>query len=144
MINLHPAAPGGPAGTWQEVVWQLIESETNETGVMMHLVTPELDKGPVVSYCTFSIIGHMFDEYRQQLKGQDINGIKIRQGESNPLFRLIRQHGLKREFPLILATMKAFSQGNVKITDCKVIDSKGNAIDGYNLTSEIDKIIGVC
>ena len=24
MINLHPAAPGGPAGTWQEVIWQLI------------------------------------------------------------------------------------------------------------------------
>ena len=27
MINLHPAAPGGPTGTWQEVIWQLIDSK---------------------------------------------------------------------------------------------------------------------
>jgi phosphoribosylglycinamide formyltransferase-1 len=46
MINLHPAAPGGPTGTWQEVIWQLIEGRAVETGVMMHLVTPELDRGP--------------------------------------------------------------------------------------------------
>ena len=26
MINLHPAAPGGPKGTWQEVIWLLIEA----------------------------------------------------------------------------------------------------------------------
>src|SRR4030042_517517 len=25
IINLHPAAPGGPAGTWQQVIWKLIE-----------------------------------------------------------------------------------------------------------------------
>jgi len=43
MINLHPAAPGGPTGTWQEVIWQLIDNEAEETGVMMHLGTPELD-----------------------------------------------------------------------------------------------------
>ena len=24
IINLHPAQPGGPKGTWQEVIWQLI------------------------------------------------------------------------------------------------------------------------
>jgi folate-dependent phosphoribosylglycinamide formyltransferase PurN len=23
LINLHPAAPDGPAGTWKEVIWQL-------------------------------------------------------------------------------------------------------------------------
>ncbi|GAH59253.1 unnamed protein product, partial [marine sediment metagenome] len=39
MVNLHPAAPGGPTGTWQEVIWQLIENKAEETGVMMHLVT---------------------------------------------------------------------------------------------------------
>ncbi|MDY6916842.1 MAG: formyltransferase family protein, partial [Chloroflexota bacterium] len=38
MVNLHPALPGGPAGTWQEVIWQLIDRKAAETGVMMHLV----------------------------------------------------------------------------------------------------------
>ena len=141
MINLHPAAPGGPAGTWQEVIWQLIEREAGETGVMMHLVTPELDKGPVVSYCTFSISNAPSDIYWQAIKGQEVNQIKRQQGEKNPLFKLIRQHGLKRELPLILATMKAFSQGKVKIIDGKITDSLGRAIIGYNLTGEINGLI---
>ena len=142
MINLHPAAPGGPAGTWQEVVWQLMESGAQQTGVMMHLVTPELDKGPVASFCTFPIIGEPFDNYWRAIAGQDIGEIKKQQGENNALFRLIREHGLKREFPLILATMKAFSQGRVSITDGRVVDSSARPIAGYDLTCEIDELVG--
>ena len=143
MINLHPAAPGGPTGTWQEVIWQLMESEARETGVMMHLVTPELDKGPAVSYCTFPITDAPFDSYWHQIKGQDIDEIKRQQGENNPLFKLIREHGLKREFLLILTTMKAFSQGRVRIIDGRVTDSAGKPIKGYNLTEEIDKLVEI-
>ncbi|MBA7484923.1 hypothetical protein ES707_20454 [subsurface metagenome] len=143
MINLHPAAPGGPTGTWQEVIWQLMESEARETGLMMHLVTPELDKGPAVSYCTFPITGVPFDSHWCEIRGQDIDEIKRRQGETNPLFKLIREHGLKREFPLILATMKAFSQGRVKIIDGRVTDSAGKPIKGYNLTEEIDRLVEI-
>ena len=141
MINLHPAAPGGPAGTWQEVIWQLMESRAKETGVMTHLVTPQLDKGPVVSYCKFKITGVPFYAYWQQLEGQSVSRIKESQGEENPLFKLIRSQGLKREFPLILATMKAFSFGSVKIAGGRVVGAKGDTIDGCDLTEEIDKII---
>jgi folate-dependent phosphoribosylglycinamide formyltransferase PurN len=141
MLNLHPAAPGGPAGTWQEVIWQLVERKAKETGVMMHLVTPELDSGPVVSYCTFPIAGALFDSFWHEIEGQSIDEIKRQQDENNSLFKLIRQHGLKREFPLILATMKAFSQGRMKIIDGKVTDSQGKAINGYNLTDEINKLV---
>ncbi len=143
MINLHPAAPGGPTGTWQEVIWYLIGGKAKETGVMMHLATPELDSGPVVSYCTFPIIGAPFDSYWREIKGQSLNEIKRRQGENNPLFKLIREYGLKREFPLILSTMKAFSQGRVKIINGKVTDFQGKAINGYNLTGEIDKLVAI-
>ena len=138
MINLHPAAPGGPTGTWQEVTWQLINNEVQETGVMMHLVTPELDKGPPVTYCTFSIRGKPFDRYWDEIKGHPLEQIK-KQGENNPLFKLIRQYGLAREFPLIISTLKAFSQGKVKITDGKIVDSNGKPINGYNLTDEINE-----
>ncbi len=141
MINLHPAAPGGPSGSWQEVIWRLIESQVRETGVMMHLVTPELDRGPVVSYCTFPVSGRPFDSYWRQIRGQSIAEIKTSHGENNPLFRLIRQHGLSREFPLIISTMKAFSQGKVKIIKGKVTDSDGKPIKGYNLSHEIDKLV---
>ena len=141
MINLHPAAPGGPAGSWQEVIWQLIESKARETGAMMHLVTPELDRGPVVTYCTFPIIGDLFDSYWYEIEGKSIDEIQRSQGENNALFRLIREQGLKREFPLIVSTMKAFSQGKVKIVNGDIVDANGKLIGGYNLTDEIDKIV---
>ena len=141
MINLHPAAPGGPAGTWQEVIWQLMQSKAKETGVMMHLVTPELDKGPVVSYCKFSITGNDYDEQWQKLEGQDISNIKAIQGSENQLFRTIRSQGLKREFPLILVTMKAFSRGDVKIMDGRVANAKDDIINGCDLTGEIENIV---
>jgi len=141
MINLHPAAPGGPTGSWQEVIWQLIANEAQETGVMMHLVTPELDKGPPVAYCTFSIRGDPFDRYWLDLEKLPPNSSK-RHNEENPLFRLIRQHGLAREFPLIISTLKAFSQGKVKVTeDKKIIDYEGRPISGYNLTDEINQLV---
>ena len=141
MINLHPAAPGGPAGTWQEVIWQLIDSEAQQTGVMMHLVTPELDKGPPVAYCTFSIRGEPFDIYWRKLRGLPSGSYK-RMAVMNALFRLIRKHGLAREFPLIIATLKAFSQGKIKITaDKKLVDAEGKSIKGYNLTDEINKLV---
>ena len=139
MINLHPAAPGGPKGSWQEVIWQLIDSQAEDTGVMMHLVTPQLDEGPPVAYCTFSIRGKPFDKYWAEIKGQPLEEIKKRQGENNRLFRLIRKHGLAREFPLIISTLKAFSQGKVRIEKGKVVGAAGRPINGYNLTDEIDK-----
>jgi len=140
MLNLHPAAPGGPTGTWQEVIWKLIESGAGETGAMMHLVTPVLDKGPVVTYCTFPIRGGPFDKYREEIKGQTPAQIKQEQGKDSALFKLIRQHGVVRELPLIITTIKAFSQGKVRITaDKRVVDASERVIHGYNLSDEIDK-----
>lgn len=141
MINLHPAAPGGPTGTWQEVIWQLMESKATETGVMMHLVTPELDKGPVAAYCTFPVIGETFDSYWREIEGKSADEIKKNQGENNTLFQLIREHGLKREFPLIVSAMKAFSSGKVSVDKGRIIDDEGKPINGYNLSSEIDEIV---
>ncbi len=135
MINLHPAAPGGPTGTWQEVIRQLIDNQARQTGVMMHLVTPELDKGPVATYCTFPIRGEPFDSYWSELAGHP-------PGELSLLFKLIRRHGLAREFPLIVATLKAFSQGKIRITaGKKVVDAEGKPINGYNLTDEINELV---
>ncbi len=141
MINLHPAAPGGPTGTWQEVIWQLIESGAKESGVMMHLVTPELDKGPVATYCTFPIRGAPFDRYWQEKKDKTVAEVKREEGGDNSLFKLIRKHGLAREFPLIIATLKAFSQGKVKVTNSKIVNRQGTPVNGYNLTDEINELV---
>ena len=141
LLNLHPAALGGPTGTWQEVIWQLIERGTKESGVMMHLVTPELDEGPVATYCTFPIRGEPFDRYWQAVRGKTAAEIKREEGDDNSLFKLIRKQGLTRESPLIIATLKAFSQGKVRVTDSKIVDRQGIPVNGYNLTNEINGLI---
>jgi len=126
MINLHPAPPGGPTGSWQEVIWTLIQNKAATAGAMMHLVTPELDRGPAVSYCLFSIKGEPFAEY-------------WRKDNKDMLFRLIRQHELAREFPLIILTLQALSRGEVGIKDRRVIDVQGKLISSYNLSGRIDE-----
>jgi folate-dependent phosphoribosylglycinamide formyltransferase PurN len=128
MINLHPAPLYGPVGSWQEVIWALIENKAEKAGAMMHLVTPQLDRGPVVSYCLFPIKGEPFDRHWQE-------------NNKAALFELIRQYELAREFPLIILTLQALSQGKVSITDGKVLDAQGKTIGGYDLTEEINRVV---
>jgi len=142
MINLHPAAPGGPTGTWQDVILELIQKQASETGVMMHLVTPELDRGPVVSYCTFSVRGKKFDPYWRELQAGGTDTTNTNEAGYGGLFHLIREHGLKREFPLVISTIRAFSEARVKIENGQVVDGNGRVIPGCDLTCEIEKLIG--
>lgn len=142
IINLHPAAPDGPAGTWQQVIWELIEKRIDTQGVKMHVAIPELDAGPTATYCTFPLRGGDFDRYWDEIRGKTIEQIKSEQGEENPLFKTIRKHGYVRELPLILETVKSFSRGLVKITsERKVVDSRGNSIEGYDLSIQIDEMV---
>ena len=67
-LNLHPAVPGGPQGTWRQVMWQLMENGAREAGAMMHLVTPVLDKGPPVTFCHFPLQGPSFDPLWQAFR----------------------------------------------------------------------------
>ena len=66
--------------------------------------------------------------------------IKKREGENNRLFGLIREHGLARELPLIISTLRAFSEAKVRISpDKRITDADGRPINGYNLTDEINE-----
>jgi len=142
IINLHPAAPGGPAGTWQQVIWKLMETKANTQGIKMHVAIPELDMGPTATYCTFPIRGKAFDKYWEEIKGKTVEDIKAAQGVENALFKTIREHGAVREVPLILATLRVFSEGMVKITqDRQVVDAANHVIKGYDLTKEIDAVV---
>jgi hypothetical protein len=68
----------------------------------------------------------------------------IRQeGENNNLFKAIREQGLMREFPLIILTLKSLGNKDVNIVNKKVIDSTGKNIKGYDLTEQVNKMIGL-
>lgn len=134
-INLHPALPDGPKGNYREVIWQLIRDRATETGVMMHLVTPELDRGPAIAFCRFSIRGADFDPLWQEMEkrlanGESLEEIAEKEGENNPLFAAIRQKGVIREFPMVIEAIRALAEGKAKIEG-----------GGYDLTEEIDAAI---
>ncbi|MCS7230951.1 MAG: formyltransferase family protein [Elusimicrobiota bacterium] len=88
-INLHPALPWGPKGTWQEVINKIIEEKHKEHGVMIHIVTEDLDRGPVLTYCRFEIKDYDFTKIRQQ--------------------------GVKYELPLVKKTLYLLSEGELSI-----------------------------
>jgi len=136
LLNLHPAAPGGPTGIWQDVIWHLIAENAKRAGVMTHLATPELDEGPVVTYCTYPIRG---DAAIDPL-WRDVD--THARTEAHPLFQEIRRRGVLREVLLVVETLRAFADGRLRIQHKQVADASGAPIAGYDLTAEIEDIIG--
>ena len=145
LINLHPAAPDGPAGTWQEVIWKLIKDGANQSGVMMHLVTNELDKGPRITYCTFTLrdpfIDPLWEKHEQQLKSKSFSQIIKEDGEHNELFKEIRKRGVVRELPLVVQTLKIFSEGKISIKDKQIVVNNQVQHQPYCLTEQIESFI---
>jgi phosphoribosylglycinamide formyltransferase 1 len=144
LLNLHPALPDGPIGTWQEVIWKLINDRSPQTGAMMHLATEEVDRGPVVSYFTVPITGGEFEPYWETLGQQDLAQIKAAQGEEFPLFQIIRQAEYQREPYLLLETLRAMSDGKITVKDGQVLDWSGQLLSmtipkGLCLDLEIDR-----
>lgn len=124
LLNLHPALPDGPIGTWQEVVWQLIERRAKVTGAMMHLATEEVDRGPLVSYVTVPLNTPDLDPRWQELEGSDLSELRHRFGEEYDLFRLIRAEQYRREPYLLLETLRALSLGEIALD----VASVGNEV----------------
>ncbi|MCK5009722.1 MAG: phosphoglycerate transporter [Deltaproteobacteria bacterium] len=145
LINLHPAAPDGPAGTWQEVIWRLIEDRANQSGVMIHLVTNELDKGPRITYCTFPLkdpfIDPLWEKHEQKLKSKSLNQIIKEERKNNELFKEIRKMGVIRELPLVVQTLKIFSEGKIGIKDKHIIVNDRIQHQPYCLTEQIEAFI---
>jgi folate-dependent phosphoribosylglycinamide formyltransferase PurN len=141
LLNLHPAAPGGPAGIWQDVIWQLIEQSADRAGVMVHLATPELDGGPVVTYCTYPIRGAEFGPLWHDVECRPLEEARADMGEELPLFKAIRQAGVAREVPLVVETLRAFADGRVRVEGKRVVDASGHTIEGYDLSDEIEALV---
>lgn len=100
LLNLHPALPGGPTGTWREVIRELIRKGERESGVMAHLAIPEVDMGPVAAFCRYPIEA-----------GPTARGVSDAELEASPLFVEIRAAGLRREAAFLVAALQAEAEG---------------------------------
>jgi folate-dependent phosphoribosylglycinamide formyltransferase PurN len=139
LLNMHPAAPGQPAGTWQEVTWKLIEQRVDHGGVRVHLTTEALDEGAIATYCTYPLRGATIDLLWRGVENRSVDEIRSVDGESNPLFQEIRRRGSARELPLVVETLRAFADGRLRIEGERILladDTK--VVGGYDLTPEIE------
>jgi len=141
LVNIHPALPWGPRGTWQEVIHQLIEEQAQEQGIMVHLVTKTLDRGPVISYCRFPIQGEGWEDLWRQWN-RDITPDSPREvRESHPLFRKIRLVGEVRELPLLSGAIRELALGNIAIRNKQIFVGGVLQEQGVDLTGAIEKIV---
>lgn len=140
-LNLHPAAPGGPTGIWQDVIWQLIAGDARESGIFMHVVTPELDGGPIATYCRYPIRGARFDPLWQAIAGRPAAWPREQEGEQNALFQQIRAAGAARELPLVIRTLAALADRRIQLTPNAVLGHSGFPAAPLDLTEEIERVI---
>ncbi len=142
MLNLHPALPDGPMGTWENVIWSIIETRASEHGAMIHLATEELDQGPALSYASFPLRGKMFDSLWNEITGQSVTSLREKYGSGLPLFQMIRRQGLNLEQPLLLETLKSFSGGKLMVSGGVIVNSSGNVESALCLNSLIETYDG--
>jgi folate-dependent phosphoribosylglycinamide formyltransferase PurN len=141
LLNLHPAAPDGPAGTWQDVTWQLIRQRAALSGVMTHLSTAALDEGPVVTYCRFPLRGANIDLLWRAIEQRGVDEVQATDGESSPLFQEIRRRASARELPLVVETLRAFAAGRLRFEDGRIMAGETRVVGGYDLTPEIESAL---
>jgi folate-dependent phosphoribosylglycinamide formyltransferase PurN len=145
LINLHGAAPDGPIGVWQDVVWKLIEQKAAESGVLIFLADGNLDRGPVVTYCRYPLRGDGIDGLWAKAGGRPVDEVKSSEGEESPLFREIRARGVAREIPLLVETLRGFADGTFGIRRVdggfEIVDAAGETVRGVDLTERVEAIV---
>jgi phosphoribosylglycinamide formyltransferase-1 len=145
LINLHPALPGALKGTWQEVMWQLIEQRAECTGAMMHVVTPELDEGPPLAYAEVDLRGGrldpLWDDMERKLEQNTLSHIIEMEGEREPLFAEIRRREFELEVPLLIMTLRELAAGRLTVEGTDIRFNGERLTDGLGLTEQVREYI---
>ena len=137
VINQHPALPGGTIGKWQDAIWDVIENRDDHHGSMIHIATPELDRGPVLTTCRFSTRGPGFDNLWQGIAEHDLGQLRDSGDESQPLFVAIRKAGVQREQPLVVETLRAIADGDIAPTAY----AEGSHTAPVDMTAQVEAAI---
>jgi len=145
LLNLHPALPDGPKGTWQEVIWKLIRENAGEQGAMIHICTPDWDRGAALTYCRFPIRGGDYDrlwsDLNEKLKHKTLDEIIADEGTGEPLFKRIREDGAKRELPLIVSTISRFADGTVSMRDKRLYANGKMLKEPFDLSDDVNSSV---
>lgn len=136
ILNLHPALPTGPVGTWREVIRDLIRTGASESGAMLHLAIPEVDAGPIVAFCRYPLRDSELASLWAGLDApSDLDDAAL---EATPLFAAIRERGIRREAPLLVAALAEFASGRLRAEGGRVLDASGAAAAPADVTAIVE------
>ena len=121
-INDHPALPDGPIGTYQEVIAELIRIEARESGCLMNVVTGDVDRGPVVSYCRFPIRDEANEALWHDPEAIGAANLSPQALQETALYRDIRARGVRRERPFLVETLRAVAGGTLVVPPAEPAD----------------------
>ncbi|MHC1681259.1 MAG: phosphoribosylglycinamide formyltransferase [Methanomassiliicoccales archaeon] len=125
IINLHPALPNTYQGTWEEIVRRVAESDDATYGSMVHVCTPELDRGATVAYDEFAVV-----DLRERYRSKD------------ELASALRDRQRSREVPLLMETIKMLAEGKVTLAKGELRDANGRPVRSpSNLADAIDRLL---
>jgi len=139
MINLHPAPPKGPVGSWQKVIWDLIESNSSVGGAQIQLATMDWDKGPIISYVTYPLNGPEFEKGWEQINEYALPDLRKNHGENLLLFKTIREETSKREPPLLVETLRSIANTDVTIFEGNIFHNGQMLQGGISLADRISR-----
>ena len=100
----------------------------------MHLATEDVDRGPVLSFCTVPITGGAFAPLWAELDQESLSELKATRGEELELFQRIRQAQFQREPYLLLETLRSVAKGQVILRGGHLTDGAGHPISTANST----------
>jgi phosphoribosylglycinamide formyltransferase 1 len=116
-VNDHPALPDGPVGTYQQVIAQLIAEGAEQSGCMMNMVSGDVDRGPVVSYCRYSIRDAVNSALWEAHRTGEENPV-----EESALYADIRARGVARERPFLAETLRVIAEGALVVPPARPTD----------------------
>ena len=122
IINLHPALPNTYQGTWEEIVRKVAESDDPTYGSMVHVCTPELDRGETVAYDEFAI-----------------DDLRTRHSSTVELASALRDRQRNREGPLLMETIRLLSRGELSINKGTIAGGRIKHDGPLNLSRAIDR-----
>jgi phosphoribosylglycinamide formyltransferase 1 len=120
LINLHPALPDTYKGTWEEIVGLVVANQDESYGAMVHICSPELDRGEIIAFDTF-----------------EVRPLRTPSTTTEELVQRIRAEEVKREAPLLMETIKLLVNGEIVLRDGTVLDRKGQHLTEHPCLAQI-------
>ena len=137
-INLHPALPDGPKGTWGQVIAKLIENDKEYSGLNVHIVTKNLDSGKSIGYCKFSIKSNLYNDAWNQFNLESNHKNIIY--EDLDLFTLIRNQILSREKYLLVIVIN-YLINNKEVLELLFNEKPNKDFKSVDFSLQIEKLL---